>query len=77
MGCHAKKHGVVVLVAILSGLLTYTESLRLAGQEFNPGWEQIARVRPWDIIYGLHTQGLLDWDKPWLFPYRDVLFQSV
>ena len=27
MGCHPKKHGVVVLVAILSGLLTHTESL--------------------------------------------------
>ena len=35
--------------------LTYTESLRLAGQGFNPSWEQVARVKPWGTIYGLIT----------------------
>jgi hypothetical protein len=49
--------GVVVLAAILSVLLTYTESLQLASRGFNPGWEQVARVKPWGTIYGLHTQG--------------------
>jgi hypothetical protein len=70
--------GVAVSVAILLGLLTYTESLQLAGQGFNPGWEQVARVKPWGTIYGINTlRGIRIGTTPLLFLYRDVLFWSV